>query len=125
MSTTEIVPTDDGGELICIDGACYRTDIVQKSLRAVHRDGTLPNEFVDITWQHGPIEEAGVNGAGVEDLIDIAIERLRELNEGAMRCRENSLAITALEEARNWLTLRTMSRIRQFVEGRMLPHESE
>jgi len=79
-------------------------------------------QYIDVTWQTGPIPEVGVNGAHIEDVIQVAIDRLRVHNEGPMRCRENSLAITALEEAQNWLVRRTMARVNQGVEGSMEPH---
>lgn len=41
-----------------------------------------------------------------------------------MRCRENSLAITALEEANNWLMRRRLNRVAQGVEGTYEPHTS-
>lgn len=78
--------------------------------------------FITIDYQHGPIPEVGVNGAHIEDVIQEAIDRLREHNDGPMRCRENSLAITSLEEAQNWLVRRTMTRVDQGVEGSMEPH---
>lgn len=79
--------------------------------------------YIDITFQEGPIPEVGVNGAHIEDVIDLLVERLKGFNEGSMRCRENSLAITALEEANLWLLKRTMNRIDQGVEGSMEPHQ--
>lgn len=81
-------------------------------------------QYINITFQHGPIQEVGVNGAHIEDVIDLLIERLRGFNEGPFRCRENSLAITALEEAQLWLLKRTMNRVEQGVEGYNLPHKS-
>ncbi len=80
-------------------------------------------KFIDITFQEGSINEVGVNGAHIEDVIDLLADRLRGFNEGEMRCRENSLAITALEEANNWLLRRTMARIDQNVEGYTKPHK--
>lgn len=81
-------------------------------------------QFINITFQQGPIQEVGVNGAHIEDVIDLVIDRLRGFNEGPYRCRENSLAITALEEANLWLLKRTLNRIEQGVEGYNRPHVS-
>ena len=80
-------------------------------------------QYIDITFQHGPIQEVGVNGAHIEDVIDLLVARLREFNEGPTRCRENSLAITHLEEAKNWLVSRTLKRVEQGVEGYYIPHK--
>lgn len=80
-------------------------------------------QFISIKFQEGPIPEVGVNGAHIEDVIDLLVERLRGFNEGPLRCRENSLAITHLEEAGNWLLRRQVNRLEQGVQGTMQPHE--
>lgn len=78
---------------------------------------------IDIVWQNGPLREQGTdepaepNGAFVETLITIAKERIEFCNEGQFRCRENSLAITKLEEALHWLNARTARRTVAGVEG--------
>ncbi len=80
-------------------------------------------EFINITFQEGPINEVGVNGAHIEDVVDLIIARLRGFNDNSdTRCRENSLAITDLESANNWLLRRTMARVDQGVEGYSKPH---
>jgi hypothetical protein len=81
-------------------------------------------QFINIAFQEGPIGEVGVNGCHIEDVIDHLIERLRGFNEGDLRCRENSLAITALEEAGLWLLKRRMNRLEQGVEGTYQAHKS-
>jgi hypothetical protein len=75
-------------------------------------------QYIDITFQNGPIGEVGINGCQVEDVIAVIIDRLRELNVPPYNTRETSLAITALEEADNWLERRTRDRIRRGVEGK-------
>ena len=81
-------------------------------------------QYIDIKFQEGPIQEVGVNGCHIEDIIDLLVDRLREFNDGPLKCRENSLAITHLEEAGNWLIKRRMNRIEQGVEGYSKPHAS-
>lgn len=78
---------------------------------------------VTIQFQHGMVPEHGVNGVFNEDVIELLIARLRALNE-RMPCRENSLAITRLEEALMWLGMRTAHRVAQGVEGTNEPHQS-
>ena len=73
--------------------------------------------FISLRFQCGPIKEHGVNGTTIEDVIDVLIARLQGFNAGPFRCRQNSLAITALEEAQNWLYRRTLARIRAGTEG--------
>jgi hypothetical protein len=77
-----------------------------------------------IDWQNGPRgvdEETGelepANGAFVEDAIFAAKQRLGFFNTSRYRCRENSLAITKLEEALHWLDHRRQDRAAREVEG--------
>lgn len=74
-----------------------------------------------IEWQNGPLGRDGdriePNGAFVEGIIQAALGRLEFYNEGEFRCRENSLAITHLEEALHWLESRTAAREARGVEG--------
>lgn len=60
-------------------------------------------------------------GTTNEEVIRVLIHRLTFLNEkwmdGKFRCRENSLAITKLEEALMWLNKRTEDRLARKVEG--------
>lgn len=85
---------------------------------------------IDIQFQPGPLRESkGVlvkeaEGAFVETLIAIVIDRLQyyqKVNNNRFRCRENSLAITHLQEALHWLNHRTEERIARGVEGTHKP----
>ena len=75
------------------------------------------NVLCDIHFQEGPIKECGVNGVCNEDLINMVIDRLEHFQNSEFRCRENALAIAALEEALLWLRKRTMGREQRGVEG--------
>lgn len=78
-----------------------------------------------IVFQHGPRKEFGDNGTTIELVIEAITARLRAFNDNpTFRCRENSLAITHLEEAMHWLEARTKARQAQAVEGRNIPHVS-
>lgn len=70
-----------------------------------------------IHFQEGAIKECGVNGVMNEDLIAMVICRLEHFNQTEFRCKENSMAITKLEEALLWLRKRTMERESRGVEG--------
>lgn len=72
----------------------------------------------EIHFQHGPVLEAGVNGLTNEALLAIVRDRLEGAQEGPFRCRENALAITAIEEASLWLAKRTLDRMGRGVEGK-------
>lgn len=58
----------------------------------------------------------GKLGTTNEAVIEVLIDRLNFLNK-IFPCRENSLAITKLEEALMWLEKRTADRIERGVEG--------
>ena len=77
----------------------------------------------EVQFQHGPVGENGVNGVQNEDLIELLTIRLRSLN-AKFPCRENSIAITKLDEALLWLQRRTAVRVEQGVEGKNEPHTS-
>lgn len=79
------------------------------------------SKYINITFQDGPIKEVGVNGCQTEDVIDVLIARLKGLNVPPYNTRETSLAITALEDAQNWLWRRTREREERNVEGTSKP----
>lgn len=101
--------------------------------------GNTHGRGFSIEWQNGPTtvpnDAGGVtalspNGAFVEEIIEAAIDRLQWFNGDAgyqeekpakFRCRENSLAITHLEEALHWLQARTRDRLLRGVEGTHIP----
>lgn len=76
---------------------------------------------LSIVWQDGPLAVDGTrrepNGAFVETVIAAAVQRIEHYNETKFRCRENSLAITHLQEALHWLEHRTADREARGVEG--------
>lgn len=57
------------------------------------------------------------DGVTNEEVIKTLLHRLNFLNEKDFKCRENSLAITKLEEALMWLNRRTENRVDRGVEG--------
>lgn len=68
---------------------------------------------------------AKFNGTTNEEVIRVLLHRLNYLNAvwqgGRFRCRENSIAITKLEEALMWLERRTTNRVERGVEGEQIP----
>lgn len=81
--------------------------------------GTVLAEF---QFQHGPLGgERDTNGVVIEDLISVVIDRLTALNQPPYNCRENSIALTKLEEALLWLGKRTADRRARGVEGTETP----
>lgn len=80
-------------------------------------DGGNSRGITTISFQNGPINEAGVNGLTQEVLLAIVADRLRSFQAGPYASRHNALALTAVEEAQNWLNRRTLERIARGVEG--------
>lgn len=66
--------------------------------------------------QNQPINEVGLNGCQVDELIATAKLILEGLNK-KFPCRENACAITHLDEAMHWLIHRRNNRIERKVEG--------
>lgn len=83
--------------------------------------GSVDGVGLSIQWQNGPLgrgaERIAPNGAFVETVIAAAIQRIEHYNGTQFRCRENSLAITKLEEALHWLNHRTARREAEGTEG--------
>ena len=103
-----------------MDGSAARVRIMGSSKFSTQ---VADEVWIDLKFQAGPIQEVGVNGCSIEDVIDVLRERLEGYQRGPFRCRENALAITKLEEAKHWLLERTRKRQTQGVEGTNQPHK--
>ncbi len=69
-------------------------------------------------FQEGPIKEAGGrNGAFVEDLLEIAVQRLEFYNNSGFDCCENFDAIEYINKALGALISRTKRRTAAGTEG--------
>jgi hypothetical protein len=55
-------------------------------------------------------------GTTLEEMLKVSIGRLQDLNS-RFGCRENSVAITKMQEALMWLEERTKDRVKRGVEG--------
>jgi len=71
---------------------------------------------VTFIGQMGPVNEVGVNGCQIDDMIKFA-RRTIEVFNAKFPCRENSIAITKLQEAEMWLEERRSERSQRGVEG--------
>jgi len=69
-----------------------------------------------VSFQKGPVKEAGYNGTTNEALLAIVIDRLRGFQSGEFSCRSNALALTNIEQALMWLQSRTRERVMRGVE---------
>ena len=57
------------------------------------------------------------DGTTNEEILEILIDRVSVLNK-KFPCRENSLAVTNMEQALMWLEKRTRDRLKRKVEGK-------
>jgi len=71
---------------------------------------------VTFRGQVGPIKEAGANGCQIDEMVKFARLTITAFN-AKFPCRENSLAITKLEETEMWLQRRKENREARGVEG--------
>ena len=102
---TEVKSTDAMG-----DGGAYH----DYEINCLH---DLNGTCATVRFQKGPVNEAGVNGCFMEDLLCICIDRLQCFQKGEFACRENAIALTKIQEAMHWLDHRTKDRQRRCVEG--------
>ncbi len=111
---TKTIVQDDPGA----GGACHEYVVIP-----VGFPGDVVANFATISFQNGPVKEAGVNGIHQEDLLAIVIDRLESFQKGDFRCRENAIALTKIQEAMMWLNSRTSKRQSMGVEGTNANHE--
>lgn len=70
-----------------------------------------------VTFQKGPISEAGVNGISQEALLAIVEDRLACFQAGPFAHPWNALALGAVQSAMEYLHERTKERVERGVEG--------
>ena len=93
----------------------------QKNAQGHITGGTVEGVGMEIRWQDGPLTTGGQNGALVDDVLWAAQQRLEAYQATELRCRENALAITKIEEARHWLAARQAERTARGVQGTYKP----
>lgn len=74
-----------------------------------------------LKFQNGAMA-LGRNGAITEEVLDMLIEHINYFQKGKYACRENSLVITKLEEAKHWCLHRKQLREAQDLKGRAAAH---
>lgn len=75
-----------------------------------------PIPTIDVRFQNGPIQEVGTN-VTQEALLAIVKDRLEHFQAGPYACEENGEALKCLNDALEWLHIRTKRRITRGVEG--------
>jgi hypothetical protein len=95
-----------------MDWKYFEENIRPKNFIYVRND----KNSLSFTIQDEPVKEAGVNGCQVDTIIEAAKIMIEGLN-AKYPCRENSLAITKLDEALFWLWKRKDNRKKRGIEG--------
>lgn len=94
-------------------GACHEYEIATEAIGASGKC-LMP---LRISFQNGPIKEAGINGITHEALLAIVIDRLRCFQAGPYASTFNASALGYSEMALDALQQRTKNRIARGIEG--------
>lgn len=116
LTDHQVNPVNDRLEITVLDepgagGANHEYEITG----FFHR-GDVPAS-TRISFQNGPIADAGVNGITQEALLTIVADRLRSFQAGPYACVENGDALSCVESALEHLHQRTKARMARGVEG--------
>ena len=84
----------------------------------------VEREFLRVVFQNGLPKDVGINGCRVEDVIQLALERLNEFQDGPLACPENDQALQGLVFAIRALETRRQRRQEQGVLNTMARHET-
>lgn len=68
-----------------------------------HQGGVSTGIGFTISWQRGPVDEVGRNGAYLMDVLDSMIHQLQYFQQGKFECSENEQALQHLHAARDAL----------------------
>lgn len=95
-------------------------DLTHNSMGPSNEYGLSPfkegEQIQYITFYEKHEDGTEVSGTTLEEMLRVSILRLKDLN-CRFPCRENSLALTKMEEALLWLNERTRDRQSRGVEG--------
>src|SRR5580700_10218546 len=80
--------------------------------------------YIRVVFQCGLPKDAGVNGCRIEDVIDVAMFKLSDYQDGPLACDENAEAIRYLKLAKQSLIQRIQRRQIQGVWNTMTRHET-
>ncbi len=83
----------------------------------------VEREFIRVVFQSGFPKDVGINGCRIEDVIELAIDRLEEYQSGPLACVENELALKGLHRAKKSLHDRLRRREEQGVLNTMSQHD--
>ncbi len=88
------------------------------------RGHRLERPYLTIVFQRGSVDELGVNGCRIEDVLDALGDKLREYQSGSLACAENEETMDFLELAKLAQLRRRKLRQDQGVFNTQKPHDS-
>jgi len=94
-------------------------EVNEYALLQFKREADDSQLFQKVVFYKKNLDGTEVNGTTLEEMLRVSIERLTDLNS-KFPCRENSIALTKMQEALMWLNKRTEDRIARGVEGKHL-----
>lgn len=107
------------GATLYVDFQRHEAAIVRWSSVDGPEDQVDSFDVCELSFQNGPIKEAGVNGITQEALLAVLKDRLEGFQSGQFKCHDNEVALDHIESAKLWLFKRTLERVARNVEGTM------
>lgn len=101
--------------------------MVQEAVQSASNQGggdVFVTDFIQVAFQRGLPKEVGINGCRIEDVIDVAVLKLSQFQNGPLACEENAEAIRYLKLAKQCLYERIQRRQEQGVWNTMSAHET-
>ena len=102
---------------VCLNQPSMPAEKNKYALLNFKRDENDTLTFQEITFYKLNHDNTFDNGTTLEEMLRVCIEKLTDLNN-RFSCRENSIAITKMQEALMWLNKRTEDRRARGVEGK-------
>lgn len=102
--------------------------MIQQEVKSGSKFGggdVVESPYIRVVYQSGIPTEVGVNGCRIEDVIEVAVDKLERFQSGPLACEENAEAIRFLKLARQSLSERIQRRREQGVWNTMSAHTTE
>ena len=93
-----------------------------------HLDGTsarIDTEYIKIDFQHGNPDVVGKNGATIEEVLEVLVQKILDFQGRELACLENAVALWHLDAAQEAMLQRRMRRQEQGVLGSKDKHQTE
>ncbi len=91
-------------------------ELITAGIADEYSESINDKKVLDVKFQHGGTATTEKNGVFIEDLLIVAYTKLNEYNK-ELPSRENSLALTKIQEAILWLNSRKVERESRGVYG--------